>query len=122
MVTCLESFADVEYANYEVVVVDNASADGTGATGRERYPSATLIVNADNLGCVGEGRLTRRLLISELVEQLANTGKADDLLDPLGVPRVFPLAERARVQLLERPVERAVPAFAGMRVPVEHFR
>jgi GT2 family glycosyltransferase len=52
--TCLESFACVDYPNYEVVVVDNASADGTPAMVRERFPWATLIVNAENYGfCKG---------------------------------------------------------------------
>ena len=53
IVTCLESFAEVHYPNLEVVVVDNASADDTVATVRERFPWATLIVNDDNLGYVG---------------------------------------------------------------------
>jgi GT2 family glycosyltransferase len=53
IVTCLESFADVDYPNREVVVVDNASADDTVATVRANYPWATLIVNDDNLGYVG---------------------------------------------------------------------
>jgi GT2 family glycosyltransferase len=53
IVTCLESFADVHYPNLEVVVVDNASADETVPTVRESYPWTTLIVNDDNLGCVG---------------------------------------------------------------------
>lgn len=53
IVMCLESFADVHYPNLEVVVVDNASADETVPTVRERFPWATLIVNDDNLGYVG---------------------------------------------------------------------
>jgi GT2 family glycosyltransferase len=53
VVTCLESFAEVDYPNLEVMVVDNASADETVDTVRERFPWATLIVNDDNLGYVG---------------------------------------------------------------------
>jgi GT2 family glycosyltransferase len=53
VVTCLESFAEVTYPNMEVVVVDNASADDTVPTLRERFPWTTLIVNDDNLGYVG---------------------------------------------------------------------
>ena len=36
-----------------MIVVDNASADDTVPTVRERFPWATLIVNDDNLGYVG---------------------------------------------------------------------
>jgi GT2 family glycosyltransferase len=53
IVACLESYDQVKYPNLEVVVVDNASADETVPTVRERYPWATLIVNDDNLGYVG---------------------------------------------------------------------
>jgi len=53
IVTCLESFAHVDYPNREVVVVDNASADDTVATVQANYAWATLIVNDDNLGYVG---------------------------------------------------------------------
>jgi GT2 family glycosyltransferase len=53
IVTCLESFSCVEYPNYEVIVVDNASQDDTAATVRAQFPWAELIVNDDNLGYVG---------------------------------------------------------------------
>jgi len=53
IVTCLESFSRLDYPNYEVVVVDNASSDDTVPTVRKDFPWATLIVNDDNLGYVG---------------------------------------------------------------------
>jgi GT2 family glycosyltransferase len=53
LVTCLESFACLDYANYEVLVIDNASEDDTVATVRARFPWVTLIANEQNLGYVG---------------------------------------------------------------------
>jgi GT2 family glycosyltransferase len=53
VVTCLESFSSLEYPNYEVIVIDNASEDDTVTTVRERFPWAKLIVNERNLGYVG---------------------------------------------------------------------
>ena len=53
LVTCLESFACVDYPTYEVVVIDNGSEDATVPTVRERFPSVTLIANDKNLGYVG---------------------------------------------------------------------
>jgi GT2 family glycosyltransferase len=53
LITCLESFSCVNYPNYEVVVVDNASEDDTINVVRERYPWVTLLINTENLGYVG---------------------------------------------------------------------
>ena len=53
LVTCLESFSCVEYPNFEVIVVDNASEDDTVSTVRARFPWVTLIANETNLGYVG---------------------------------------------------------------------
>lgn len=48
---CLKSLARLEYENVEVIVVDNASTDGTVAAVRDSYPSrVTVIENSDNLG------------------------------------------------------------------------
>jgi hypothetical protein len=49
---CLGSLERINYPHerYEVVVVDNASSDGTVARVRAEFPTATLIENASNLG------------------------------------------------------------------------
>ena len=48
---CLRSIAEAPDAvSREVIVVDNASTDGTAEMMTERHPEATLIENADNLG------------------------------------------------------------------------
>jgi GT2 family glycosyltransferase len=49
-VGCLESLPQLEYANHEVFVIDNASVDATVATIRERFPQLTLIANTENVG------------------------------------------------------------------------
>jgi GT2 family glycosyltransferase len=46
---CLRSLAAAE-GELEVIVVDNASTDGTPAAVRDAFPNATLIVNDENLG------------------------------------------------------------------------
>ena len=51
---CLQSlFADPDSASWEVVVVDNASADGSPAMVAAEFPRAELIVNDRNLGFSG---------------------------------------------------------------------
>lgn len=49
---CLASLlgADQPAGGMEIIVVDNASSDGSVALVRERYPSVQLIANTDNLG------------------------------------------------------------------------
>ena len=47
---CLASLAQQEYADFEIVLVDNASVDGSVAFVRERYPAVRLIQNEENLG------------------------------------------------------------------------
>jgi GT2 family glycosyltransferase len=50
---CLESLAALDYANYRVILVDNASSDGTPALVRERFPQVALIETGANLGYGG---------------------------------------------------------------------
>ncbi len=47
---CLEHLRAATRAGDRVIVVDNASADGTAAMVRERFPEATLVEPGDNLG------------------------------------------------------------------------
>ncbi len=53
LLPCLESFSQVAYSNYELVVVDNGSEDETVSTVRERFPWVTSLVNETNLGYAG---------------------------------------------------------------------
>lgn len=50
---CLNSLKHLDYPNYEVVVVDNASTDGSQKFIRENFPEVTLIENEKNLGFGG---------------------------------------------------------------------
>ena len=65
IVTCLESFAEVDYPNLEVMVVDNNSADVTVETVRRDYPWTTLVVNDDNLGYVGGNNVGIKLALEK---------------------------------------------------------
>ncbi len=52
-VECLESLRGVTYPNRRVLLVDNASTDGSVELFRQRYPDVELIVNGQNLGFAG---------------------------------------------------------------------
>lgn len=50
---CLSSLSRQTYPNYHVLVVDNASTDGSVAMVRERFPQVEVIENDRNLGFAG---------------------------------------------------------------------
>lgn len=50
---CLESLLSQNYTACEILVVDNASQDGTAETVRMAYPQIEVIATGENLGYVG---------------------------------------------------------------------
>ena len=54
LVNCIKSLYDTSYNNYEIIVVDNASKDGSHKKCNERFDQIKLIENKENLGyCEG---------------------------------------------------------------------
>ena len=51
--TCLDSLAHQTYSDIEVIIVDNASTDGSQAYIKEHYPDVHLIELAENRGFTG---------------------------------------------------------------------
>lgn len=49
---CLDALQQSDYADKEIIVVDNGSVDGSGAAIREHFPNVHLIENGRNLGFV----------------------------------------------------------------------
>lgn len=47
---CLDSLADLDYPNYDVVVVDNGSREDEAAGIRARFPAVTVVENERNVG------------------------------------------------------------------------
>ncbi|MGB9979564.1 glycosyltransferase family 2 protein [Methanobacterium sp.] len=48
--TCLDSIKNQNYLFYDVIIIDNASSDGSVMYIQENYPEFTLIQNKENLG------------------------------------------------------------------------
>ena len=102
---CLESLRQLDYPAFEVVVVDNGSADGSPALIRDRFGGVTLIENSRNLGFaagnnVGIRHLLRRgveyvlllnndtIVTSELLRVLVEYAEADPEIGILG-PKIY---------------------------------
>lgn len=54
---CLESVQQSDYPDYEIIVVDNDSKDGTPELISEKFPQVRLILSQKNLGCTGGNNL-----------------------------------------------------------------
>lgn len=50
---CLESLRYIDYRNYEIIVVDNASTDGSQKFLEKNFPGVLLVKNKKNLGFGG---------------------------------------------------------------------
>ncbi len=53
LLDCIESIYKSDYPNFEVIVVDNASADGTSEAISKKFPKVKLLINKTNLGVTG---------------------------------------------------------------------
>jgi GT2 family glycosyltransferase len=70
---CLKTlFAHHEGNGFEVIVVDNASADGTVNAVRESFPAVTVLAQTDNLGFGAANNIGARAAVGEYLFFLNN--------------------------------------------------
>lgn len=67
---CISSLKGIEYANYSIIVVDNASADGSGKALKALFPEIVLIEAPENLGFAGGNNLGFRYAIASAHEYI----------------------------------------------------
>lgn len=59
-IECLHSLRALDYPNFEIVVVDNASTDGSTAEIKDKFPGITLLESEINLGYAGGNNIGLR--------------------------------------------------------------
>lgn len=70
LLDCLRSIKELDYPLYEIIVVDNASTDGSVQAVREKYPDVVLIENDKNYGAIGGKNIGLRRALQSDVEYI----------------------------------------------------
>ncbi|GAB6265112.1 MAG: glycosyltransferase family 2 protein [Methanothrix sp.] len=91
--SCLSSLASQTYSDFEVIVVDNGSRDGSPEYIEENYPWVRLAKNEENLGFAGGTNAGIRAAKGEFILTLNNDSRADsrfieELIKPMADPEV----------------------------------
>jgi GT2 family glycosyltransferase len=74
---CLHSLSHLTYPNYEILVVDNASTDGSPEMVRRDFPSAKVIMNEENLGFAAGCNVGIRVSKGKLIALFNNDAIAE---------------------------------------------
>jgi GT2 family glycosyltransferase len=74
---CLDSLREQIFKDFEVIVVDNASTDGSISFLRERYPEVALVGNTENRGYGGGNNDGIRVSRGEYIAILNNDAVVD---------------------------------------------
>lgn len=67
---CLKSLENIEYPNYEVVIVDNGSTDNSVLEIKKHYPKHLLIETNENLGFAGGNNVGIRYALDHGTDQI----------------------------------------------------
>ncbi len=110
---CLKSLAGLDYPNFEVIVVDNASQDGSETRLRARHPNVTLLQSGANLGFAGGNNVGLRCALARGAEYVWLLNN-DTLVEPDALTQL--------VARIERP-ERGLPiGLCGSTLVYENAR
>lgn len=91
---CLSSLASQSYKNFEIILVDNHSSDGSAVYIREHFPDSTLIETGKNLGFAGGTNTGIRASRGDFILTLNN----DTVTDPSFIENLArPMASDSRL-------------------------
>ena len=75
---CLDSLRSQTYTNIEIIIVDNASSDGSQDYIKNHYPEVTLMELSENLGFTGACNIGMENANGEFVSLLNNDTEVDE--------------------------------------------
>ena len=90
---CLRSLIKLDYPNYEIVMVDNGSTDGTVEAVREEFPQVVIVPNEANLGCAEGVNGEIRYAIQAKADYLFIVAN-DALVEPSTLTELVKVAKR----------------------------
>lgn len=90
---CLASLAQSTYARHAVIVLDNASTDGSVEAIRTRFPTTEIIQLTSNLGYAGNNNVGIRAALAQGADWVLVLNE-DTLLDPQCVHELVAAGER----------------------------
>jgi GT2 family glycosyltransferase/SAM-dependent methyltransferase len=91
---CLRSTRRLEYPNFDVVVVDNGSCDGSVSAVRTGFPEVTVLELPDNRGCAEGNNIGIRHALSQGAEHVLIVNN-DTVVDPNMLTRLLDAAALA---------------------------
>lgn len=90
---CLESLAATTWPAHTILLVDNASADGTCEAVRDRFPEVRVVRNAENLGFAGGNNVGLREALA-LEANFAFVVNNDTVVEPACIELLVEEAQR----------------------------
>lgn len=91
-IECLESIKQITYPNYEILLVDNGSTDGSVEYFREHYPDIEIIVNKNNIGYAEGNNVGIRKAMGNGVDYVLILNN-DTVVDPEFLDELVKVAE-----------------------------
>ncbi len=89
---CLASLLQLQYDNYQIIVVDNGSRDSTAAAIRQKFPGVIVIENRENLGFAEGNNAGIRMALADKADYVMLLND-DTIADPLMLQELIAVAE-----------------------------
>ncbi|PKP61969.1 glycosyltransferase family 2 protein [Candidatus Atribacteria bacterium HGW-Atribacteria-1] len=92
-IECLESLKQITYSNYEILLVDNGSTDGSVKYFKERYPEIEIIVNEENLGFAEGNNIAMKVALKDKYVKYIALLNNDTKVEPYWLEELVKVAE-----------------------------